>query len=594
LHPSPVLQGSEPGVVQIEIVLIVGLLIITGIAMLVRRFRFPYTVALVIAGLILAIFPALFPFNFGFDKNLISSDVILEIFVPPLVFEGALKVDWRRLQANLLPVLLMAVVGVVLGTFIIGGAVMSIASSIGWLSASSGLGMLDSYPAIPFLAALAFGALISSTDPVAVIAFFRKLGVEKRLGILVEGESLLNDGTAIVIFNLALAAGGVMLVHTGSETSSQVNLTGAIGEFFKVSIGGLFIGLVIGKLAEMLFRRTDNRLVETTITIPVAFGAYVVAEQFGLSGILSVVAAGIYLGTVIPAHTSPTTKIALYNFWEVLSFIVTSLIFLIIGWMIDIRQLISPQNLVIVLAAVVAVVAARALVVYGISALTNYGLSPLGNRWKSFKVVPIPAKYQHVMFWGGMRGAISLALALSLSPDAFGPQVGERLRMMTFAVVLFTIIVQGTTIEKLIKKLGLATRSRSQLEKERYLGRYYIARAAQEELNRLHESGVISGSLWKAMEEAQLAELTEHDRAVRDLLHRFPEMSNELALQARRSILLAERTALDEASRNDVISEEIHEMMLEELDLRIKTLEMIAQQEATSLFIDEDDIGLEQ
>jgi len=594
LYLSGIAQEAETSVVQFEIGLVIALLVITGIALLVRRFKFPYTVALVFAGLLLAISPTYFPLRLGTGQELISSELILAFFVPPLVFEGALQLDWKRFQANLVPILLMAVFGVVFATFIVSGVVSSISGGFEALSQTIGSTAFYDFPLLPFSATLAFGALISATDPVAVIAFFRSMGVTKRLGILVEGESLLNDGTSIVIFNLALALGGAALVGEASTAARQSTLPLVIWEFCKVSAGGLIIGLLVGKLAEMLFKRTDNRLVETTITIPVAFGSYVLAEQLGLSGILSVVAAGIYLGTVIPANTSPTTKIALYNFWEVTSFIVTSLIFLIIGWVIDIRQFLSPQNLTLVLAAVVAVLLARALVVYGISAFTNYVLSPLGERGKTSRVSPIPGSYQHVMFWGGMRGAISLALALSLAPDAFGPGVGEQLRLMTFGVVLFTLLVQGITIESLIKKLGLAVHSESQLEKERYLGRYYISRAAQAELNRLHESGVISGSLWKAMEEAQNAELIEHDREVRDLLHRFPELSNQLAIQARRSILYAERIALDEAARNEVITEVVHEKMLEELDARTKALELIAQQESVSLFIDEDDIGLEQ
>lgn len=589
---SELKQESE--VIQFEIGLVLALLLITGIALLVRRFRFPYTVALVFAGLLLAISPTNFPLHLDASQEMFSSEVILALLVPPLVFEGALQVDWRRFQANLTPILLMAVFGVVLSTFVVSGVVSTISGGFEALSHEITQPGLQNFPVLPLSATLAFGALISATDPVAVIAFFRSLGVGKRLGILVEGESLLNDGTSIVIFNLALALGGAALAGATQAMPEQANLSLAVWEFLKVSIGGLFVGLLVGKLAEIFFKRTDNRLFETTITIPVAFGSYVLAEQLELSGILSVVAAGIYLGTVIPANTSPTTKIALYNFWEVTSFIVTSLIFLIIGWVIDIRQFLTPQNLALVFAAVVAVVVARALVVYGISAFTNYMLSPLGDRWRFSRTSHIPAAYQHVMFWGGMRGAISLALALSLSPNAFGAGVGEQLRLMTFGVVLFTLLVQGTTIESLIKKLGLATFTESQLEKERYLGRYYISRAAQAELNRLHESGVISGSLWKAMEEAQQSELAEHDREVRDLLHRFPELSNQLAIQARRSILFAERTALDEALRNEVITEIVHERMLAELDARSKALELIAQQESISLFIDEEDIGLKK
>lgn len=581
----PLFQETEPTVLQLETAMIVALLLITAISLIVRRLRFPYTVALVFAGLLLALVPTLLPLDLGSGSDMISSDLILALFVPPLIFEGALHIEWRRFRANIGIILLMAVFGVLLGTFIVGGVVVSIEEALLSLGQQLGIRSLDTLISIPFTAAIAFGALISATDPVAVIAFFRTLGVGKRLSILVEGESLLNDGTSIVIFHLAVALGGASAAGSGAVSFDLFN---TIAEFLKVSLGGLAIGIVIGRLAEGLLRRTENRLVETTITIPVAFGAYVLAERFHLSGILAVVAAGIYLGNSIPVYTTPTTKLALYNFWEVLSFIVTSFIFLLIGWIIDVRELISIQNLVLVTAAVVAILVARLLVVYGMSALTNLLITLSSKRRKALQTEKVPAAYQHVMFWGGLRGAISLALALSLAPNQFGPGVGNQLQLMTFGVVLFTLIVQGTTIERLIKRLGLAKKSVQQIEKERAIGRYYTALAAQRELNRLQETGIVSGTLWKAMEEAQQAELTEHDLVVRDLLHRYPSLSVELALQARYSILDAERTALGEALRREVISERIQEEMLEDLDARIQALEIIARQEGASLLFDED------
>jgi CPA1 family monovalent cation:H+ antiporter len=588
LNLLPLFQEAEPSVLQLETALIVGLLLITGIALLVSRLRFPYTVALVFAGLLLALVPTLLPIDLGGGSDQFSSELILALFVPPLIFEGALHIEWRRFRSNLGIILLMAVFGVLLGTFIVGGVVIGIEEALLSVGEQLGIQSLDALVSIPFIGAVAFGALISATDPVAVIAFFRTLGVGKRLSILVEGESLLNDGTSIVIFNLAVALGGFSAVSGGGAV--DFDLLGTVIQFLEVSIGGLVVGLLIGRLAETVLRRTDNRLVETTITIPVAFGAYVLAERFHLSGILAVVAAGIYLGNSIPNNTNPTTKLVLYNFWEVLSFIFTSFIFLLIGWIIDIRALISIQNLVLVFSAVVAILVARLLVVYGMSAITNIAIKISNRRKKALKIEKVPVAFQHVMFWGGLRGAISLALALSLTPNEFGPSVGSQLQLMTFGVVLFTLIVQGTTIERLIKRLGLAKKSKLQIEKERSIGRYYTALAANKELNRLHETGIISGTLWKAMEEAQTAELTEHDLVVRDLMHRYPNLSVELALQARYSILDAERIALGEALRREVISEKIQEEMLEELDARIEALEIIARREGVvTLF--EDDIS---
>ncbi len=584
----PQLQVFEPNVIEIETAIILGLLLITGIALLVTRLRFPFTVALVFAGVLLSLVPSILPLQIGSGSDFFSSELILALFVPPLVFEGALHIEWRRFRKNLPIILLMAVVGVLLGTFIVAGVIMSLEEGIYSLAELLHIETLDDLVYIPFTAAVAFGALISATDPVAVIAFFRSLGVGKRLSILIEGESLLNDGTSIVIFNIALALGGVGVVSNGHLGTVEFNLFLTIWEFIKVSLGGILVGLLISRLAGGLLKNIENRLIETTLTIPVAFGAYVLAERFHFSGILAVVAAGIYLGNAIPAYTTPTTKLALYNFWEVLSFIITSFIFLMIGWIVDITHLISFQNLVLVLAAVIAILLSRFILVYGFSALTNLGITLLKRQKKAVVIEKIPRPYQHIIFWGGLRGAISLALALSLSPDQFGPGVGNQLRLMTFGVVLFTLVVQGTTIESMIKRLGLAQKPHAQYEKERAIGKYYTALAAQQEINRLHDSGIISGSLWEAMQEAQQIELNQQDVAVRNLLHRYPEMNVELALQARYSILDAERTALADALRREIISEKIQEEILEELDARIHALETIARQEGVISLFDKD------
>lgn len=566
-------QEVESNVIQLEITFLVGLLIITLVAILVRRVKIPYTVALVLAGLGLAFVPAIPLINPDSADSIVTSELILALFVPPLIFEGALHISWKSFRDNLRPILLMAVVGVLLGTFIVGSIVAGIGWAVDPLAAALNLPQLQNLDPIPFAAAIAFGALISATDPVAVIAFFRSLGVGKRLSMLVEGESLLNDGTSIVIFNLALTLGGAA---AGSLGATEFNLLMVVWDFTRVAVGGLIVGLLVGFLVDHFFLRPlDERLVETTVTMLAAFGSFILAEQLHLSGILAVVAAGIYIGNALPGHTTPTTKVALFNFWEIVAFVVTSLIFLLIGTQIDIRDVISPQNIVLVLAAVVAILVSRTLVVYGMSALSGR----LGT--------PIPRSYQHIMFWGGLRGAISLALALSLSSNAFGTGVGAQLRLMTFGVVLFTLLVQGTTIEGLLKRLGLAHRSPRQIEKEQQMGRFYAARAARIELERLHERGMISGSLWEAMLEAQEAELQQHDRDLQAMWQKYPGMSTELALQARRAMLRAERTALAEANRQEIISEEVQQEMMELIDARMELLRLLEERGTTVPLLEE-------
>ncbi len=571
----PFVQEADSTVIQLEITFLVGLLIITLVAILVRRVKIPYTVALVLAGLGLAFIPAIPFVNPNSADSIVTSELILALFVPPLIFEGALHLSWKNFRDNLRPILLMAVVGVLLGPFIVGGIVWGIGWAIDPFAAAFNLPQLQNFDPIPFAAAIAFGALISATDPVAVIAFFRSLGVSKRLSMLVEGESLLNDGTSIVIFNLALALGGAA---TGMQVATKFNLPIAVWDFIRVAAGGLVVGLAVGFVVDHFFLRPlDDRLVETTITMLAAFSSFILAEQLHLSGILAVVAAGIYIGNALPAHTTPTTKVALFNFWEIVAFVVTSLIFLLIGTQIDIRDVISPQNIILVLAAVVAILVSRSLVVYGMSALSGR----LGTS--------IPRSYQHIMLWGGLRGAISLALALSLNPHAFGNGVGTQLRLMTFGVVLFTLLVQGTTIEALLKRLGLSQRAPQQIEKERQMGLFYAARAARTELDRLHEWGMISGSLWEAMVEAQEAELQQHDQDVQAMWQKYPGMSTELAIQVRRAMLRAERTALAEANQQEIVSEDVQHEMMELIDARMELLHLLEERGTTIPLIGDED-----
>src|SRR4030042_5738873 len=245
--------------ISTETLIIELLLIISIVALAGRRLRIPYTVALVIVGLLIT-FQSAFKFE-------LTPELILGLFVPPLVFEAAFHLNFRELRRNLTAILLLAVPGVILTTFIIGGILV--------------FGIKVSLPI-----ALLFGALFAATDPVAVVALFRTLDVPKRLSVLIEGESLFNDGTAIVLFNLMLVI----------ALTSKVDLISSVGKFFSVSIGGIIVGLVLGWLVAQLISRVDNHLIETTLTTVLAFGSYLAAERLGVSGVLAVLAAGLWKG----------------------------------------------------------------------------------------------------------------------------------------------------------------------------------------------------------------------------------------------------------------------------------------------------------
>ena len=217
--------------------------------------------------------------------------------------------DLDELRHNLLPIVTLAVPGVLITTFIIGGIT------------ALGIGL-------PLGVAMVFGALLSATDPVSVVAFFRQLGAPRQLASIVEGESLFNDGTAVVVFRIALAI----------AISGQFNLVGSLTNFLWLVAGGLAVGGLLGWLVSKLIARVDDYLIETTLTTILAYGAYLVAERLHVSGVLAVVAAGLINGNIGPAGMSPTTRIVIFNFWEYVAFVANSLVFLLIGLDIDLNQ----------------------------------------------------------------------------------------------------------------------------------------------------------------------------------------------------------------------------------------------------------------
>ena len=388
---------------------VVALFVASLVGILVEKLRLPYTVGLVVVGLLIALFnQELFPiFSRQGIQEFLIPQLILGILVPPLIYEAAFHIQVDELKKNLLVILAFAIPGVLLTMFMVGAV-------IAW-----GTGI-----ALPV--ALVFGALIAATDPIAVVALFRSLGVPKRLQLLLEGESLFNDGTAIVVFHLMLA-----VVATGS-----FNLIDGLQEFFWVAGGGFLIGLLVSSITSFISNRIDDNMIEIALTVVSAYGSYLLAEEFHTSGVLAVVAAGLFSGNVGKKAMSATTRLSLFNFWEFTAFLANSFVFLLIGLVIDLKVLID--NWAAILLAIGTVLATRAIVIYTFSRIAK----------------DMSKQFQHVVFWGGLRGAISLALALSLPVDILGENL-EVLQAMAFGVVLFTLLVQGISMEKLIKRLKL-------------------------------------------------------------------------------------------------------------------------------------------
>ena len=533
-------------IIQVERAFLLLILIALFVSVLAKQFRLPYTVGLVIIGLILTFFSTV--------KMEISPELIMGIFVPPLLFEASFHIRLDDLRRDFGLIMLLAIPGVIITTLLVGAAVQ-------W-----GTG-------VTMTTALVFGALIAATDPVAVVALFKQLGVPKRLQILLEGESLFNDGTAIVMFGLMLEI----------ASKGEFVLTQSLFDFVRVAGGGVFIGIILGFFSSQAFRRIDDPLVETAITTILAFGAYLLAEDVHVSGVLAVVVAGIVSGNIGPRGMSPTTRIAVNNFWEYGAFLANSLVFLIIGLTTDLQTLIDNWQAIGV--AILATLGARFVSIYGFSLFAK----DVKKEWK------------HILYWGGLRGAIVLALALSI-PSGFPER--ERLIAMAFGVVLFTLLVQGFSMGFLVKKVGLVKRAESRIEYERRHARFVSNRSAFEHLEKMSKDGLLSAHIWNHMKSIFKTRETFLVNSVQDFLAKNPSLEIEELDTARIEALRVQRSALDTLFRDGVISEDIHEELVSEVDeaiteehvnwsqiLDIGTGEKATIKKMMAIVIQEDDLG---
>jgi monovalent cation:H+ antiporter, CPA1 family len=383
----------------------IGLILLVAciVAMASQRLRLPYSVGLVTAGLLLALLPV------GVAIPL-SPDGIFTIFLPPLIFEAALQIRWPALRDNLPVILLLAVPGAMCAAAVV-AAGMHLLIGWGWLGAAM------------------FGFLIAATDPVSVIATFKELKVAPRLRLLVEAESLLNDGTAAVGFAVLIAIAGAAGVDPIAITSLLL---------WKV-VGGVIIGGVVATGLLFLAGRTEDHLVEITLTTIIAYGAFLIAERLATSGVLAALTAGLVVGNIgWRGYISQSGRGHVLAFWDYATFLANSVIFIQIG----LQEAHEAAGLLSRAAGI-----AILLVLLG-RAVAVYALCPLFSRSK----LAVGRSYQHVLMWGGLRGALALVLALTL-PHSI-PERSEIV-IAAFAVVAFSIFVQGLTISPLIRYLRL-------------------------------------------------------------------------------------------------------------------------------------------
>ena len=519
---------------HVEAQVLILLLIASLVGIGARRMRVPYTLALVVAGLVLGFVHLEALHGLELDK-----DLLLLLFLPALLFEAALHIHLREFRRELVPILVLAVPG---GLLAVGAT-----AGLLWLGvAATGL-----EPRFGWVEAAIFAAVISATDPVSVLALFKELGVPRRLYLLVEGESLLNDGVAVVVFVILTAAFGL----GGGEALGSGGEIVAFGlRTFIWMVGmGVLVGLAVGGAVSALTRQIDDHLIKVTLTTLVAYGSFLLAEQIHASGVLSTVTAGIVMGSFGRRYgMSVSTRIAMEDFWEYMAFLANSFVFLLVGLQLEPGELLREAPTIVL--AFLAVLAARAL--------TVYLAVPLAGRYST----SIPLSWRHVLVWGGLRGSLSMVLALSLPVTMEGRGL---LVNMVFGVVAASLFLQGLTVGPLLARMGISGRREDRGAYELARLRALAARDARTALDGLRSHldppAFTRLASWYD-DRARQAEAEAASKAGESVV-------DEQLVEGLQSLLDVERETVRHAVAAGLVSADVGEEMGVELDHRSEALE---------------------
>jgi monovalent cation/hydrogen antiporter len=504
-----------------ELVLLAILTAITALTVLAPVLRVPYPILLVIGGLALGFVP-------GVPELTLPPELVLVGVLPPLLYSAAFFTSLRDLRASFRPIGALAL-GLVVATMLAVAVVAHYVTDLSWS------------------ASFVLGAIVAPTDPIAATAIARRMGVPRRIVTIVEGESLINDATALVLYGSAVAA-----VATGAFSLWEAGL-----EFVLSVVGGVAIGLAVGWVIAFVRIRLDNIPAEILISLMSGYLAYIPAETVGVSGVLAAVTVGIYLGWRSPELSTPAMRMQTFAVWETLVFVVNVLLFTLVGMqlqpILDSLSGLSAGELI-----------GDAIIVVAVVMATRIAWVLLGRH-----------KYPFVISWMGMRGAVSLAaaLALPLETDAGAPFPGRDLIIfLAFAVILGTLVVQGLTLPKVINLLDLEE-DRTE-EKEDTKARIHAAEAALARLEELVEED------WVRPETAERLRGLYGFRRTRFLARFDSEDDGEIERQSadfqrlRRELLEAERAAVVGLRRDGRISDDVMHRVERDLDLEDSRLDM--------------------
>lgn len=503
---------------EIIISITILLLIASIVAFIVSRIRVPYSTALVITGLVISYYKLL-------PGITLSPDLVLNVFLPILLFESAIMININRFRENWVPILFLAVPGVFIA-MLVTGSIIHFAIGLPWLYS--------------FLIAV----ILAPTDTISVLAIFKKLKLPAKLSNIMEGEVLLNDGSAIVLFKTIL----VML------SLSHVNyiLTGL--NVVWVIIGGVVVGGICGYFAAQLIKPQQDNMVEITLTFVLAFGAYQIAEAIHVSGVIAVVMAGIFIGTYGWRRVLTTsTQIVLASFWQFIAFVVNSIVFLLIGFGINFE--LFATNILAVVIAFAAVFIGRIVSIY-----------PAFSLFNRFSLFRGPINWQHIFVWGNIKGSISMAMALSL-PDS--TPYKDIIVSIIFGVVLASLVLQGLTLAPLIKFFNLSNTGIAQYDYEYNLAQVLTSRKIQEELDIMYNDGLIPIDIYNRMRSKYQVSYAKAERELRKIHDEVPDIALDQYLSVEEKLLLLEKVTINNCIRDNIISTENGDQMIDKINQKL-------------------------
>jgi CPA1 family monovalent cation:H+ antiporter len=516
------------------------LVIACGMALLAKRLKLPYTVLLVVAGLAVSLLldgaPGL---REHLEKIKLKPELLLQVFLPILLFEAAFHVDLKSFLNNRRAILFLAIPGVIIGMVLTTAVFVPVAQLI--------------RGDMMWQVGLVTAAMLAATDPISVVALFKEFTVSKRLGIIVEGESLINDGIAVVLFGVVVKITADSLglsIPTLDDQGGNVQALHVLRNFLQEVFLGTAVGVAVGLAMSYLTSKVNDHLIEVALTAIAAYGSNVMAMQLHASGVIAVVVCGMMVGNVGAKHgMSPTTREAVFSFWEFAAFMANSFVFILIGLEIRLSELWADAGLIV--AFFVIMILVRSVTVFGVHNLVRREDLRLKKPW-------LP-----VITWSGVRGSLSMVMAMMLvASESEGETTRKLILNLVFGVVLLSILLQGTTIEWLMKRVGLIVETHEEIEYEMALARRQAVRCLVDNLEDAERKGTLSHGTFEILHNRLVERREANDKRIAEMLGHTPTLNDlELKMHATQLRALEKQVYRDLEKEGDLDYESMESLV---------------------------------